>query len=58
MCFFICIMECLGDTLLEVVGLGKDVAETSEAVMSALNACSRTLNSTYFCIFQWQTNFL
>lgn len=51
-------MECLGDTLLEVVGLGKNVAEASEAVMSALNACSRTLNSTYFCIFQWQTNFL
>jgi hypothetical protein len=43
------------DTLLEVVGLERNVAEASEAAMSLLNACSRTLNRTYFCIFQWQT---
>jgi len=41
--------------LLEVACLGRNVAETSKAVISALNACSCALNRTHFCIFQRPT---
>jgi hypothetical protein len=37
--------------LLEVVGLGRTVIKTSEVMKSALNACSCTLNRSYFCAF-------